>query len=90
MQFSLNMLETQVPETQFPFNNMPETQVPGTQFVDCDMHEIKARVERDVLNIHNGIDVCANAIFPMNEEYEKTHFNANSDVDDYMHNEFHT
>ena len=54
------------------------------------MHETEGGVERDVLNIHNGIDVCADTIFPTNEEYEKTHFNANPIVDEYMHNEFHT
>ena len=84
------MPETQEPETQFPFNSMPETQVPRTQFVDCDMHETEVGVERDVLNIYNGIDVYADTIFPANEEYEETHFNANLDVDDYMHNKFHT
>ena len=83
-QFSLNMAETQVPKTQFHFNGMPETQVPGTQFVDCDMHETEGGVKHDVLNIHNGIDVCVDTIFPMNEEYEETHFNANPDVHDYM------
>ena len=68
---------------------MSETQVLGTQFVNCNMHETEAGVERDMLNIHNGIDVYADTIFPMNKEYEETHFNANPNVDDYMHNEFH-
>ena len=54
------------------------------------MHETEAGVECDVLNIYNGIDVCVDTIFPMNEEYEETHFNANPDVHDYMQNEFHT
>ena len=78
------MAETQELEAQFPFNSMPETQVLGTQFVNCNMHETEAGVERDMLNIHNGIDVCVDTIFPMNEEYEETHFNANPDVHDYM------
>ena len=69
---------------------MLETQVSRTQFVDCDMYETEVGVKRDMLNIHNGIDVCADTIFLMNEEYEETHFNADHDVHDYMLNEFHT
>ena len=90
-QFPFNgMPETQVPETQFSFNCMPETQVSKIQIVDYNTHETKAGVERNMLNIHNRIDVCVDTVFPTNEEYEETHFNANLNVDDYMHNEFHT
>ena len=69
---------------------MPKTQVPGTQFVDYNMHETKVGVECKVLNIHNGIYVCADTVFTTNEEYKETHDNANPVVDHYMHNEFHT
>ena len=56
---------------------VPETQVPEV---------------REVFNIYNGMNVCAGAYFPTNEEYNDMHdngYDANLNVDENVHNEVH-